>query len=114
MKLRPSLSALMLPNGHPSRTSDAELTREQFQAVVRDIGMLMEHASILEPEELDHLGMTYLNLNAAATVFRTQTLHPDSAKNTLALIDTTMVLFEAHDLTTTKLGKPWERSNGGK
>lgn len=68
MKFRPTLGALLLPSGHPSLTPTAQLSPAQFRDLVRDVSALMEYAHVLEPEELDMLGVTHLNLNAAALV----------------------------------------------
>lgn len=109
--LRPSLGGLLDPN---KRTPDAELNSEQFQEIIREINNLISQPSALElePDELDHLSMTILNLNASAKLYKTSSLTKETIKNLLDLIDKSLQLFETYGLTKKKkLETPWARAD---
>jgi hypothetical protein len=109
--IRPSLGGLLRPD---KRTPDAELNSEQFQDIIRDINNLMSQPSTieLEPDELDQLAMTILNLNASAKLYNTPSLEKETVKNLLDLVDKSLILFESYGLTKKKkLEKPWARED---
>jgi hypothetical protein len=110
LMLKPSFNAILMPSDHPNHTPDAEFDGNELREIVRDIDGLMAQTSVLEPDELDQLGMTFLNITAAAKLYGTPTLTKDSVRNVLELIDQTLKLFESHGLTNRDhLQKPWDK-----
>ncbi len=107
MKLRPTLASRFLPPSDPSLQGVPILNPAQFKDVVHNVNGLLAQGAALEADELDQVGMTYLNLVAASEIF--PAVPPDSAKNILSLIDRSMDLFSKHGFTITELKRPWKK-----
>lgn len=109
-KIRPSLGSSILPNGHPNIIPEAVLSKEDFQEVVRNLGILLDQGSILEADEIDHLGVTYMHLVLTSQLYKTDKFDAEMATNGLKFVDKAFDLMSNHGLITTKIDKPWEKS----
>lgn len=107
--LRPSLANIFLSPGHPSVVQSAVLSPSGFQQVVRELEVMMSQTSVLEADEHDQLGVTFLNLAVAVPLYGSPAMTAASAKNTLELIDSTIKAFEKHGLLTSEIYKPWSK-----
>ena len=112
LKTMPSLKSVILPEGHPAITTEAILSREDFQNTVREIGVLLEQGSILEADELDHLGVTHTHLDLSSQIYKTAKLDSEMATNILHLVDRAIKLMSSHGFHTTNIEKPWEKKTG--
>jgi len=75
------------------------LDSDVFRQVVRDLELLFPHASVLEADELDHLGVTFMNLELAGVLY--PHLPQDTARFNVELIDKTLKIFESRGLVST-------------
>ncbi|HEY2934307.1 MAG TPA: hypothetical protein VGK99_21400 [Acidobacteriota bacterium] len=89
---------------HPA----ALLTKEDFREVVHVIALMMNESACLEHDEQDQLGLALANLEVAALIYGTDELHPESAKNTLDLIDRVVAVMGEYGLLHGKVDKPWD------
>jgi len=72
---------------------------------------MMSQTSVLEADEHDQLGVTFLNLAVAAPLYGSPAMTAASAKNTLELIDSTMKAFERHGLLSSDIHKLWSKED---
>ena len=107
LNLRPSIANILLGTQRPTVLQSAVLSSTDFRQVVWDLNSMMSIASVLKPDEHDQLGVTLINLGLAASLYGTKDLTPQSAKNILGLIDSTLKLFEKNGLLVSKVSKPW-------
>jgi hypothetical protein len=94
--LRPSLSAVV--NSGVATTPAAVLSQDEFREAVGSVEAMMQESSALAPPEQDQLGVVLANLEMAARLYGTSELHPDSASNTLSLIDRAVAIMSKHGL----------------
>ena len=112
LKISPSFKSSILPEGHSNVTHEAVLSKEGFQETVSDLGVLLEQGSILEADELEHLGVTYMNLVLSSQIYKTAKLSIDTATHILQLADKAISLMGRHGLITRKIEKPWKKKGG--
>lgn len=105
--LRPSLAAVV--NSGVATTPAAALSQDEFREAVGSVEAMMQESAALVPPEQDQLGVVLANLEMAARLYGTTELHPDSASNTLSLIDQAVAIMSEHGLLTGKVISPWKK-----
>jgi hypothetical protein len=74
------------------------LSKDEFREVVHSIGAMMQESSVLYPEEQDHLGRVFANLELTAPLYDSRDFKVENAKYILVLIDVVVAIMERHGL----------------
>ncbi len=89
----------------------AILSKDEFREAVRSIAVMMQESSVLQPEEQDHLGMAFVNLEMAAPLYDTGDFTSDSAGNILKLIEAAVSIMQKNGLLHSSVEKPWDNQS---
>ena len=111
LRFRPTLQRVEHFGFQPVTPRSGLLPQDRFSRLLLELNSLMSQSSVLEPEEIDVLGVTLLNLAAVEGLYGSPVLTSETARAVLTLITRTMNLFEKHGLLAGPVDVPWDEED---